>query len=84
MPSKPTDLESKMTITRSPAGYLPSQPESAYSSPGEVMTEGGSDWSGYQEYWSSQQYNWYNQYTQAAAGQFQAASQPSQRSLRQQ
>ena len=70
-----------MTITRSPAGYLPSQPESAYSSPGEVMTEGGSDWSGYQEYWSSQQYNWYNQYTQAAAGQFQAASQPSQQSL---
>ena len=42
----------------------------------------GSDWAGYQDYWNSQQYSWYNQYTAAAAGaQFQAASQPAQQSL---
>ena len=73
-----------MTLTRPPA-YLPHQPEPAYSSPGEVMTEGqGSDWAqGYQEYWNSQQYSWYNQYTnlQAAGAQFQGASQPAQQSL---
>ena len=71
-----------MTLTRSPTSYLPSQPESAaYSCPGEVMSE-GSDWAGYQEYWNSQQYNWYNQYTAAAAGaQFQSTSQPAQQSL---
>ena len=45
------------------------------------MTE-GSDWAGYQEYWNSQQYNWYNQYTQfQSASASASASQPSQQAL---
>ena len=44
------------------------------------MTE-GSEWSGYGEDWTSQQYNWYNQYTAATGGQFQPGAQNGQQSL---
>ena len=66
-----------MTITRGPTSYLPAQSgDSAYSGhPGDME---GSEWAGYQEYWTSQQYNWYNQYT---AAQFQPSGQTGQQSL---
>ena len=64
-----------MTITRPPASYLPAHTaDPVYGSGPEGMTE-GSDWSGYGEYWTSQQYNWYNQYTAATGGQFQPGAQ---------